>query len=97
MDKMKFFIYRSLINSKKYQIELFLPSEGHVDISEHIIDLLGVARESFYRKAKEYNASVEENIYVNRTVVLWDKKKDARRFVDEWILGVVKPLIMLSR
>lgn len=97
MNRMKFFVYKSLINNKKYQIEFYSPSEGHIDISEQIIDLLGVSKESFYRKAREYNAVVEENIYINRTVVLWDNKKDARRFVDEWILGTIKPLIMLSK
>ena len=98
IHKINFSVFKCLWNKTKYIItcEVYIYKyqwhscnyELHInslDIYEQICLLLKVSEDEYLRRAKEFNAEVQYNKYIQKNECLFITKKDARRFIKEYL------------
>lgn len=102
----RFSVYRSLINRKKFQIEMTISIEylnrcsfdkfytQNYDMHDDIAKLLHVDVDTYIENARKYNAEVEYNKYLYREIMLWPTKKDAKKFIKEYIEARLIPMMI---
>ena len=92
----KFSVYKSLIDSSKYVIEININGTILL-LPDEIAEYFDIDVSAYYENVLKYGGIVEYNKFVDKTLVFFLSKKDAKRFIKEYFEERLIPIFIMSK